>query len=529
MADVLCGNGMVVTPNHLASQAGVRVLREGGNALEAVVASAAALSVTYPHMCGLGGDAFLTVYEPAARSVFCLEGCGRSAGNVASSQTLLPQRGGACAATSAGAVAVWELALHVSKTLGGRMPLERLFEDAAFYAEHGFPVSSSLAENLQTKAGELAAIPGFSEHFLPQGKMLCEGETLKFPALAATLKRLAKEGLGSFYHGTLAREIADALGKSGSPLVLADLEATTALRLEPLSLALPGVTLYNSPPPTQGVSSLMILGICAAYARQHGINFPAEEGFSFVHIIVEATKQAFLKRNAGLADPAHMPVPASDWLAADVLERCAAAINPAHAMPWGRGGEHGDTVWIGAVDASGLCVSSIQSIYHEFGSGVVLPSTGILWHNRVLGFAANPKHPNVLAPGKKPFHTLNPALAVFADGRVLLYGSMGGEGQPQTQAAVFSRYAVFGQSLERAIAAPRWLLGRTWGAASDDLKVEADMPPDVIAALRQAGHDVKIVPPRNSLMGHAGAIVRHAFGLMQGASDPRSNGAAVGW
>jgi gamma-glutamyltranspeptidase/glutathione hydrolase len=202
----------------------------------------------------------------------------------------------------------------------------------------------------------------------------------------------------------------------------------------------------------------------------------------------------------------------------------AARIRPDRAAPWPAPAQGGDTVWLGVIDAAGRAVSMIQSIYWEFGSGVVLRDTGILWQNRGVSFALEDSALNVLRPGRKPFHTLNPALAVFKDGRVMVYGTMGGEGQPQTQAAVFSRYALFGQELQAAVTAPRWLLGRTWGASSTNLKLESRFDPGLIQSLRKAGHDVEVVGPFSDIMGHAGGIVRHPSRALEGAADPRGDG-----
>ncbi len=184
-------------------------------------------------------------------------------------------------------------------------------------------------------------------------------------------------------------------------------------------------------------------------------------------------------------------------------------------------------MWLGAVDARGRAVSFIQSLYWEFGSGVVLPQTGILWQNRGASFALGDRARNRLAPGRKPFHTIQPALARLDDGRVMVYGTMGGDGQPQTQAAIFSRHVHFGQALQSAVTAPRWLLGRTWGAQRANLRLESRFPDDLIDALVAAGHEVELVAPFSEVMGHAGALVRHPSGLIEGAADPRSDGAAA--
>ena len=292
----------------------------------------------------------------------------------------------------------------------------------------------------------------------------------------------------------------------------------------PLSVAVAGARLYNHAPPTQGLASLLIL---ALFDR-----LPATQADSFAHLhgLIEATKQAFLIRDAHIGDRAWMTLDAQVLLDdSAALDALAARIDLHAALPWPQPSQAGDTVWFGAIDAQGRAVSCIQSTYFEFGSGLVLPHTGITWQNRGCSFRLATDGWNALAPGRKPFHTLNPALATFDDGRVMAYGTMGGEGQPQTQAALFSRYAHFGMPLQQAITAPRWLLGRTWGEDSTTLKLEDRFDPAVVQALRDAGHAVELLPAYSSVMGHAGALVREVTGVVSGASDPRSDGAVAGW
>jgi len=254
----------------------------------------------------------------------------------------------------------------------------------------------------------------------------------------------------------------------------------------------------------------------------------AGEGFEHIHGLVEAIKQAFILRNAHVTDPAYMSVDAASWLKSDVLDARAKDIDMRRAMPWPHVPKPGDTIWMGAADQSGRVVSFIQSTYWEYGSGVVVPGTGVVWQNRGMSFSLNPAHPNTLEPGKRPFHTLNPALARLQDGRTLAYGNMGGEGQPQTQAAVFSRHVMFGMPLQEAITAPRWLLGRTWGDDTTSLKLESRFDDALINQLANAGHEVEILEPFTSTMGHAGAVSVSPYNAYEGASDPRSDGAAVG-
>jgi gamma-glutamyltranspeptidase/glutathione hydrolase len=517
--------GIVTAPHHLAAEAGLSVLRDGGNAVEATVATAAALAVVYPHMTGIGGDGFWLIREPDGR-IHSIHGCGGAAAkaDLALYEGLdaVPTRGPLAANTVAGTISGWAAALAAS---GGQMPLSRLLQGAIAHAEAGVPVTKGGAAIAETKRGELRHQPGsYASVFEPEGRPLREGDTLRQPLLAATLSALATNGLDDFYTGALAEMIAADLAALGSPLALADLAAHQPTHPKPLTARFTGAQLYNSAPPTQGAASLFILAI---FDRLKA-NTP--DHFDHVHGLIEATKQAFLWRDQHCGDPALMeadPQVLLDNPAA--LDAMAAHIDPARALPWPQPPQWGDTCWFGAADAQGRVVSAIQSTYHEFGSGLVLPQTGIIWQNRGSSFRLATSGWNALKPGRKPFHTLNPALALFDDGRVMAYGTMGGEGQPQTQAAIFTRYARFGADLQSAISAPRWLLGRTWGDQSTTLKIEDGFAAPLYAALAKAGHEVERVGPLTPIMGHAGAIVRHANGRLEGATDPRSDGGVAAW
>ncbi|GBF25032.1 putative gamma-glutamyltransferase YwrD [bacterium MnTg02] len=520
--------GMVVAPHHLAAEAGCSVLREGGNAVEAMIAASATIMVAYPHMNALGGDNFWLISKGGGRPIgidaagpaagFADTGFYRDAG-----QEEIPSRGPLAALTVAGVVSGWQEALNISADWGGKMPLDRLLEAAVNHARDGVAAPHTLHANAAGKRGELEDVPGFAEVFLPGGAPVAEGAQFKQPRVAATLERLAEADLDDFYRGDLARSMAQDLKAAGSPLRLDDFEAHNALRVEPLSVGLRQACVYNMPPPTQGLASLMILGI---FER---LGIEMSDGFDYVHALVESAKQAFLVRDAHITDPTYMDVDPADFLAGAALDERANAIDSKTALPWPQEAKPGDTVWLGAIDAAGNAVSFIQSIYWEFGSGLVLPESGVLWQNRGSSFSLDDTAVNVLKPGRRPFHTIQPALALFSDGRVMLYGTMGGEGQPQTQSVIYTRYALFGQDLAQAINNPRWLLGRTWGAETANLRIESRFAPDVIKALRAAGHDLEVVGAYDEVMGHAGALVRHPDGSIEGASDPRCDGAAVGF
>ena len=515
--------GMVVAPHHLAAQSGLAVLREGGNAIEAMVAAAASIAVVYPHMNAIGGDGFWIVHTPGAEPI-AIDACGAAAGQATPewyrSQGFgaIPARGPLAANTVAGTVSGWEAALAIGRRWGGTHSLERLLADAVHYAEHGVPVTASQHTNTRHKRTELETVSGFAEQFLPLGATPQAGDQFVNERLGRTFRRLAQDGLDSFYRGALADAIAADLARIGSPLSRKDLERHQAEIRAPLRLALRPGTAYNFPPPTQGLASLMILGI---FER---LGVTEAEGFAHLHGLVEASKQAFMVRDREIADPRSMRNRPERFLAPAALDAAAAAIDPARALGLPRPPSAGDTVWMGAIDGEGRAVSFIQSVYWEFGSGVVLGETGIQWQNRGSSFSLDDGALNRLVPGRKPFHTLNPALFAFDDGRTMPYGTMGGEGQPQTQAAVLTRYGYFGQDLQEAVSAPRWLLGRTWGEESTTLKLESRFDAGLVDALERAGHDVETVGAFDEMMGHAGALVHHPHGVIEGAADPRSDG-----
>jgi oxamate amidohydrolase len=518
---------VVAAPHAAVVAAGRDMLAEGGNALEAMVAMAAAIAVVYPHMNHLGGDGFWLLREPTGR-IRALMAAG-PAGSLATptfyrehGYDAIPPRPLA-ALTVPGAVGGWMLALEAAAAHGGRLPLPVLLAPAIRHARVGVPVSRSQARMTAGRLAELKDVPGFADVFVPDGKPPLAGASLRQNALADTLDQLAHAGLDDFYRGDVGREIAADLQAIGSPVTRADLEGFCAEPAEPLSLSLQVGTVHNTPPPTQGLASLMILGL---FER---LRVAEAESFDHLHGLVEATKRSFHIRDRFVTDPAHMQRAPESFLQPAVLDSEALRIDRRKAAPWPPPGGAGDTVWMGAADASGLVVSYIQSLYWEFGSGCVLPRTGVLMQNRGASFSLERGAANPLAPGRVPFHTLNPALAVLNDGRILAYGTMGGDGQPQTQAALFTRHVLFRQALDKALDAPRWLLGRTWGSEQTALRVEARFDGNLLDRLLSAGHDLEVLPDGYSdLMGHAGAVVLHPNGTLEGAHDPRADGGAEG-
>jgi gamma-glutamyltranspeptidase/glutathione hydrolase len=519
--------GVVCAPHHLAVEAGRAVLAEGGNAIEAMIAMAATIAVTYPHMNGIGGDGFWLVRERSGK-IRALMAAG-AAGSLArpelyrnTGHDTIPTRGPLAALTVPAAIGGWILALELAKAQGGKLPLGVLLADAIRRASEGFPVSRSQAAGTAATAAELKNVPGFADTFLIEGKPPVQGANFKQAALAATLDQLAQAGLEDFYRGDVGREIAADLDRVGSPVTRADLEHCHANVADPLSVTSQVGTLYNTPLPTPGLASLIIL---ALYER---LGVTEAESFNHIHGLVEATKRAFAVRDGYVTDPARQPQPPDRFLNAAFLDAEARKIDRHKAAQTLATNGEGDTVWMGAADASGLVVSYIQSLYWEFGSGVVLPKTGVLMQNRGTSFTLD-RGLNQLEPGRLPRHTLNPALAVLRDGRVMAYGSMGGDAQPQIQAELFGRYVLYRQPLDQALDRPRWMVGRTWGSAHSSLVVEGRTAGNLIDRLLAAGHDVTaLAEPYVEMMGHAGAVVLHPDGTLEGGHDPRADGGAAG-
>jgi gamma-glutamyltranspeptidase/glutathione hydrolase len=476
----------------------------------------------------IGGDGFWLVRERSGR-VRALMGAGPAGAKATPAlyrehgYDTIPARGPLAALTVPAAIGGWMLASDAAKANGGKLPLDILLGGAIRHARDGYTVTRSQARLTAEKLPEMDKAVGFREAFLVDGKVPEAGAKLTQTKLAATLEQLTHAGLADFYRGDVGREIAADLDRIGSPVTRGDLERYQAKVAEPLSVKLEAGTIYNAPPPTQGLASLIILALFERMRVQKA------ETFEYVHALVEATKRAFRVRDRVVTDPARITADLNQFLDAKFLDAEVQKIDRAKAAKWPAPVGGGDTIWMGAADSSGLSVSYIQSLYWEFGSGCVLPNTGVLMQNRGSSFSLDSKALNALAPGRLPFHTLNPALAVLKDGRVMAYGTMGGDGQPQTQGMIFSRHVLFGQPLDKALDAPRWLLGRTWGSTVTNLRMESRFDGNLVDRLLSAGHDIDVIADGYSdTMGHAGAVVLHPDGTLEGGHDPRADGGAAG-
>jgi len=515
--------GMVTSPHALASEAGLEVLRAGGNAIEAAIAIGAALSVTYPHFTGLGGDAFWVIGDQTGM-LRTLSGIGQAAQTLPMFSAAIPLRGAGSTLTTAATVDTWHQAYAISQTSwGGQRSWSSLFDRAIDYASEGFPVTPSQHFWQQFRADELRAMPGFSAVFEPDGHAPAIGERFVQPALARTLERIATYGAREFYEGELAQRIARGLQQAGSPLTQTDLAKTRARDEAPLRVAYRGGELVSLQPPTQGVTTLQIMGTLARF----DLSSIAEGSADYYHLLVEAVKCAFVDRDRLVSDPEFNRVPVGDMLSTDTLDAHARSINLHKARAWPHQFRPGDTVFIGASDGQGRSASLLQTVYFDWGSGVVAGDTGILWHNRGASFSVDPANHNAVQPGKRPFHTLNPGM-YLKDGRPhQLFGTQGADGQPQTLAAVLTRLIDYGMDPLSALARPRFLLGKTFSDSRDALKLEEDAGAEVFAALAARGHEVSAIAAQSPLAGHPGVIRIELDGALSGAHDPRSDGQAM--
>lgn len=529
MSAAVSDRGVVAAPHFLAAEAGRAILAEGGNAYEAMIAMAASIAVVYPHMNAIGGDGFWLVREPSGE-VRYIEACCRAGSRATPAfyrdrgYDSIPARGPLSALVVPGAINGWRMALELSSRAGGRLPLDMLLADAIGHARAGFAVSPCQGRTVPKLFEEIVTAPGFADTFMREGKMLAAGDHFVQARLADTLEHLVRAGLADFYQGDIARELASDLDRIGAPVSRDDFASHQARLLPPLRMTIRGGVLHNAPPPTQGLASLIILGV------MERLGVTDDQGPDYLHTLVEATKRAFAIRDRACADYDRMDRDPQSWLSPERLDREAGAVDRARAAAFPAPHlDEGDTVWLGAIDGEGRAISYIQSIFWEFGSGCVSPATGVLFQNRGAAFSLDPADANPLAPGRQPFHTLNPPIAVMDDGRIITYGTMGGEGQPQTQAMTLSRYLWLGQSVEQAVTAPRVRLGRSWGEDDASLKYETRFDPATLDRLASMGHELSSFGADfTDEAGHAGIIVRDARGRIEGAHDPRSDGGALG-
>lgn len=516
---VLADN-VVSTSQPLASAAGLQMFHRGGNAVDAALATAIALTVVEPCMNGIGGDAFAIIWD--GKELHGLNASGRASRHWTSERfagldSMAPRGWGSV--TVPGTVSAWKA---VSDKFG-TMPFETLFEPALRYARDGFIVSPTVHRQWQAQVADMSAQPGYKEAFAPQGRAPLPGERFVCPGQADTLETIARTGGEAFYRGDLAKAIADHARNTGGLIDEQDLAAHKLDWVTPVRMAYRDIELVEIGPSGQGIGALMALGMLDSLDLSR---VPVDSA-QMLHLQIEAMKLAFADMYAYVADPDHMlTVTKEHLLDRGYLARRAQAIDWNEARYPGPGTPHqGGTVYMTAADSKGMMVSFIQSNFKGFGSGVVVPNTGIALHNRGWGFSTQAGHPNQVAPNKRPFHTIIPGF-LMRDGKPLMsFGLMGGSMQAQGHVQVACRIADFGQNPQAASDAPRWRV-------KDDnrgVAVEWNMPEATVAGLRERGHDITVAPRFDTEFGCAQMAMRLDGGGYVAASDHRKDGIALGY
>jgi gamma-glutamyltranspeptidase len=513
--------GAVTTPHALASEAGAQAYAAGGNAIDAALAAAATLTVVYPHQCSIGGDLFALVDNGAAQ-VWSVNGSGAAAANMTAD--VLRSRygempdGGPDSITVPGIIAGWRT-IH---GLGALLPLDRLLAPAIRAAADGVPVSPSLASGIRFRRPTLMGNAGIRAVFLPGGDPLAVGALLRQPQLARTLEGLARDGLADFYSGSIGNRLVSGLTRVGSLLSLADFTEHRTELAVPLQLDYRGVRIHTSPPNSQG---FMLLEAIAALDT---LAIDIESSGRNARYLLWALLLAAEDRDQYLGDPRRVAVPWSDLLAPERLRqrlkaRAAgkhASAGPAVSIP-----AHGDTVAVCAIDSSGVAVSLIQSLYQTFGSGLLDPDTGVIFHNRARGFSLSPGAPNELTPRTRPAHTLCPVLIRRNARSVAALGTMGGRAQPQILAQIIPGALEMNASLADVLKSPRWVVGaRDMDFARPTVAIEANAPANLDTILNVDDLNVARIPARDERVGHAQIVRLELDGSFQAAADPRSDG-----
>ena len=518
---VLGVNAMAATSNPLATLTAVDVLRDGGNAVDAAVAAAAVLCVVEPHMTGVGGDCFVLYAPSGSGKVIALNGSGRAPA-AADPHWFLDQGISSIASTSPhavtvpGAVAAWSRLVSDH----GRLRLDRLLRPAIEFAETGYPIYDRVAQDWQAGASRLRGDTTAARIFLPNGHPPQTGSVHYQPELADTLRAIAESGPSGFYNGPVAEGIVDYLNGLGGLHTLDDFAEATADYVIPIKTNYRGYDIYECPPNGQGIVALIMLNILA------GFDLAALDRLSSqrLHLEVEAARLAFRDRDSLIADPAAMEMPVDMLLSADYAAELRVSIDPHHAidnLPPSPFPTHRDTVYLTVVDADRNAVSFINSIFDDFGTGLVSPRTGIVLHSRGSSFVLDPAHPNCIGPRKRPLHTIMPGMVFKDDAACMPFGVMGAHYQPYGHVHFLTNVIDFGMDVQEALDHPRVFYedGR--------VVLERGIPDSVADELAQRGHGV--VRATDPLGGGQAIWIGRGTGVLTGGSDPRKDGCALGY
>ncbi len=517
---VLARNGMICTSQPLATAAGLRVLQEGGNAVDAAIAAAAVLTVVEPMMTSAGGDVFAIVYWNKKGELAGLNASGRSPYGMTleylkkKGYTSMPQEG-VDAITVPGAVDGWFSMIEKYGTL----KMDRILAPAIEYADHGFPVSEIISNQWDEQAAKLARDPWAAKTYLPNGKPPGHGEIAYNKNLAATYRQIAAGGRNSFYEGSIGARIVEAIQAKGGVLSAKDLADHKAEWVKPISVNYKGYDFYELPPNGQGLVALEMLNILEGYDLKSWGHNSAD----YLHHLIEAKKLAFADRDFYITDPDFARIPLNRLLSKDYAAERRKLISPSHARPQFPPGasEQSDTVYLTVVDKDHNAVSFINSIFSEFGSGIVAGDTGICLQNRGASFKLDTASWNRIEPHKRPMHTLIPAMVLRNGKPFFSFGVMGGDNQPQGHVQVFLNLVEFGMNVQEAGEAPRF---RHTGS---QVGLESGIGADVRRLLTLMGH--RIVVMNDSYGGFQGILIDPVTGVLMGGSDPRKDGCAMGW
>jgi gamma-glutamyltranspeptidase/glutathione hydrolase len=525
---VMTRHGIVATSQPLASAAGVQVLQNGGNAVDAAIAANAVMGVVEPNSCGLGGDLFAIVYEAATGRLHGLNASGWTPAGLTpdvlqkAGAEVMPSEG-IHTVTVPGVVVGWDA---LRSRLGTR-PMAELIAAAVDCAEEGFPVTDVIAQHWAARAEWLASHEQAASTYLPDRRPPPAGEVFRNQDLAKSLRRIAADGADGFYRGPTAEAILAVSRDFGGMMTCEDLTEFQPEWVEPVSTTYRGWTVYELPPNTQGIAALLMLNLLEPFPlATYGLH-----SADALHVMIEAKKLAYADMLHYVGDPRF-----SNGAWPELLDKAAACVrarsidmNAAAAsvlpslLPGLTTSVGADTIYMCAIDAAGNIVSLIQSIYEGFGSGIVPPGCGFALHNRGALFTLEKGHPNVLAPRKRPLHTIIPAFMQKDDVRVG-FGIMGGFNQAQAHAQFVANVVDFGLDIQQALEAGRFTKPTFMGT---DVFVEAHVPETIRYALMARGHDVTTVPPRTGTFGYGQAVMSDGAGVHYGASDPRHDGAAV--
>jgi gamma-glutamyltranspeptidase / glutathione hydrolase len=519
--------GIVATSQSLASQAGARVLEEGGNAIDAAIAANAVLGVVEPAMNGIGGDLFAIIYEAKTGKLHAINSSGWAPAGLtpevlAKAGVTDMQRSGAHRVTVPGAVAGWQ-ALHDKF---GTKNFDRLLAAAIYYAENGYPLTELIAEEWAGAERSKASVAGFKETYMPGGHTPKPGDVFRNPAVASSLKLVAQKGRDGFYKGSTAERLVSFLKEQGNTMTLADLSEFQPEWVQPISTTYHGWKVWEMPPATQGIAALEMLNIMEGFPlSEYGHNSTRA-----LHVMIEAKKLAYADMLRYVGDPRFAKVPVEQMLSKEVAVDRAKAIAtdrancsplPADLSDRTRAGN--DTIYMSAIDRDGNIVSLIQSNYSAFGTGLVAPGLGFALHNRGALFTLKPNEPNTVAPRKRPLHTIIPAF-MEKDSTRIGFGIMGGWNQAQAHAQFVSNVVDFGMNVQMALEAARFTKGSFGGC---DVTVESRISEKVREELTAMGHKITLRGAYSGSMGRGQAVERFANGVNYGGSDPRADGEAI--